>query len=63
MTQVVNSISGWDFEDLMRETVKDLNDNFTKYPNPHDVITDKLIRFLKRLPNVDLNKEIKKLME
>lgn len=63
MTQVINSLSGWDFEDLIRETVKDLNDDYTKYTDPNNVITDRLVRFLKRLPNANINAEIKKLVE
>lgn len=60
MAQVINSESAWDLEMLLEETARGLIDDYKKYPHPEEIIIDKLLRFLKRLPNVNLSEEIKK---
>lgn len=63
MAQVVKSQSVWNFEDLLRGTARSLNDDYSKYTDPEEVITDRLLKFLKKLPNMDLKEEIKRIME
>jgi hypothetical protein len=57
--KIIESNSGWRFKDLLRKTAVILNDNYGKYTKPIEIIEDRLMEFVKKLPNGDYDKIIK----
>lgn len=55
--KIVESVSAWDLDDLIRATLADFRKCKTKYQ-----INTRLTRFLGRLPNCDLD-AIKKILD
>lgn len=63
MTQVVNSSSVWRFQDLLNETVKKIAKISKKYPGNEMMIEKNILDFLKKLPDINIENEIEKIME
>jgi len=59
MVQVIESQSVWRFEDLLKKTVRDVINLNKKFPDNEEMIEKRLLDFLKKLPNLDIDKEIK----
>lgn len=59
--KVIEAESAWDFWDLLDDQARRIVDTYDKkhYTNPEQVIKDRLIDFLKRLPNGNYTKIIK----
>lgn len=59
--KIIEAESGWDFWDLLEDQAKRMIDQYDTdhYTDPISVIKDRLMDFLKRLPNGDYDKIIK----
>jgi len=60
---VVNSRSVWRFQDLLNETVRKIAKISKKYQGNEEMIEKNILDFLKKLPDIDIEKEIEKIME
>jgi hypothetical protein len=56
LTKVVNSRSVWNFQALLDKTVEKIAKISKKYPGNEEMIEKNIVDFLKKLPDIDIEK-------